>query len=52
MKYTVGKILKFTPEGWDAFKRRSNIPEEILNNAVVKEIDDVLILVDENRLYR
>ena len=52
MKYSIGNILKFTPEGWISFKRRSNLPEEVLENAVVKEIDDILIVVDENRLYR
>lgn len=52
MKYSIGNILKFTPEGWASFKKRSTLPDDVLENAIVKEIDDILIIVDENRLYR
>lgn len=52
MVYSVGRILKFSPIGWKKFKKNSNLPEHILNNAVVKYVEDELIVVDENRLYR
>lgn len=53
MKYGVGRILKFSRKGWRKFKQNSTIPYDILENAVVKYIvDEDLVVVDENRLYR
>ena len=53
MKYGVGRILKFSIKGWRRFKQNSTIPYDILENAVVKYIvDEDLVVVDENRLYR
>lgn len=50
MDYNIGKLTMYTVKNWERYKRYYPISSEELDYAVVKELDDKYVLVDEKRL--
>ena len=48
----IGRIIFYSVKSWEAYKNKRPLIADKLDEAVVKEIDDKYILVEENRLTK
>lgn len=52
MDYNIGKLTIYTTKNWERYKNYYPISSEDMDYAVVKELDDKYVLVDEKRLSK
>jgi hypothetical protein len=52
MDYNIGKLNIYTIKDWNRYKNYYPISSEDIDYAVVKELDDKYVLVDQKRLSK